>query len=611
MCGRANLTKGDMSNFENSKFFWACRRLALACEPQMEAAPAPDVVRAFARESEAWRDLLGRRRAEAQTIVAQCQRAFDGLRKTARSSSSDTGGNALVPAGTYGDPSEEQQPPRPPVSACAAALEASPSSTQDATAPSLAELQKLTAELLRERDELQRRMFTLECKPSDKLGVAPGVQEPAPAPCIKIHADRSSLRRVEGCQGAGMLHTTRRSAPEPGWQRVGSDSGAKCGWKMDFAHYRRVRICKAQLREVTLNNNQGGTHPGDRMTRHCSPAPPAAEQKAPDAVPHDAVYPAIHKALSARAKRLDRDPNLCPGSVPAENLEPAETLEQSASTPAPSSTAVESEHGDAVAQNAKLAEEGDAHALADSRACDGGEDCRAQGNGATLPLEEEAAGARADALPSTMPASGSRGPTGGATMCKDDAGRADAASASAAQPLEQEASTTEMAVQLWQQHHEAAACSLQTAARRHLGAFVAQVHRTRVATRTSRCCAQILPEGRATRAVRCCRGCAAADTHFLPSAFTWPLHILCLQTLMLPSPELHTNSCPNCTPPPVLPPLPLCSDGRAWPSSPRAGDSPTAHDDRLVSSTRARIHACTCTRDTHNRSNARTHKRSH
>ena len=450
----------------------------------MEAAP--DVVRVYARESQACRDLLGRRRAEAQKIVAQCQRALDGLRQRARSSRSDTDGTASVPAGACGNPSEE---PCLPVSACAAASEASllPASTQEATClggPSLAELQELTTELLREREELRRRMLVLECKPSDKPGIASVVQEPD----NKIHADRSALRRVEGCHGIGrMLQTARNSAPESGWQRVGSGSGAKFGSNMDLAHHRRVRICKAQLKEVTFKNGEGWTQPGGRTSQNCFPTPSAAEQKAPDAVSHDAVYPAIHKALSARAKRLDRDPNLCPGSAPAQKPE------QSAPTHAWSSTVVESEDGGASVQHesCKLVEDDDADGLADLRGCDVGENCRAQGNGATVVLEEEEeeGDAAADALSSTMPASG------GATICQADAGRSDTASACGAQPVKQAALTTTMAVQIWQQHHKAAACSLQTATRRHLGAFVAHVHRTSLATRIFQCCVHIMHEG--------------------------------------------------------------------------------------------------------------------
>ena len=421
----------------------------------MAGEPASDFVRDFARESQAWRHLLSRKRAEANKIVGQCQSALDCLRQIACGGrSNDTCGDVIASAGSHNHHGEEQAPCCPPLSTCAGATSEDPPQG----GPSLVELQKLTTELLREREELHHRMLELERKPFEqKMGVA-NVTGHAPAPhTTNIQGDTSSLLGIEGCHGTErMLHSARRSAPEQGWQRVASGNGGANisvkGSHMDFARHRRVRICKDQLKEIAFKHNEGWTHsdPGNILKHDVSHALHAGERNTPDAVPHGDVYPAIQKALSARAKRLDRDPIHCTASGPAE------AQQRSALTPTVSPAAVESieiaQGDDVLAQHVKGAEEdkAQAHACADSRAGNPG--------------------------------------AAGAKKSRDDDRHAHADSACCEKPVKQMTSTTELAVHSWQQqHYEAAACRLQRAARRFLGASLSHCSRARTHTHTH-CC---------------------------------------------------------------------------------------------------------------------------
>ena len=470
--------------------------------PDMAGEPASDVVRDFARESQAWRHLLSRKRAEAKKIVGQCQSALDGLRQLACGGrNNETCGDVIATAGSHNHDGEEQAPCCPPLSACAGATSEAPQG-----GPSLVELQKLTTELLREREELHRRMLELERKHFEqKVGVAANVQGHGAAPhTTNSQGDTSSLLGIEGRHGTErMLHSARRSAPEPGWQRVSSGNGGANilvkGSHMDFARHRRVRICKDQLKEIAFKHNAGWTHsdPGNMSKQDGSLALHAGERNTPDAVPYGDVYPAIQKALSARAKRLDRDPIHCTASGPAE------TLQRSALTPAVSSAVVASidiAQGDDVVAHVKLAEEDEAqeHACADSRACNpaADRDCRLRGNGATMISEETVA---ADALElTTMPALDVPSLQAAvAKKSKNDGRHAHADSACGEQPVKQLTSTTELAVHSWQQQqYEPAACCLQTAARRILGASSSHCSRARAHTHTDtllrphtlRCC---------------------------------------------------------------------------------------------------------------------------
>jgi hypothetical protein len=417
----------------------------------MAGEPASDFVRDFARESQAWRHLLSRKRAEAYKIVGQCQSALDGLRQIAcGDKNNETCGDVIASAGSHNHHGEEQTPYCPPLSTCAGATSEAPPQG----GPSLVELQKLTTKLLREREELHHRMLELERMPFEQKMSVANVPGHAPAPHTNIQGDTSSLLRIEGCHGTErMLHSARRSAPEPGWLRVASGNGGANisvkGSHMDFARHRRVRICKDQLKEIAFKHNEGWTHsdPGNMLKQDGSHALHAGERNTPDAVPHGDVYPAIQKALSARAKRLDRDPIHCTASGPAE------AQQCSALAPTVSSAAVESieiAQGDYVlAQHVKGAEEDEAqeHACADSRAGNPG--------------------------------------AAGAKKSKDDGRHAHADSACGEKPVKQMTSTTELAVHSWQQqHYEAAACRLQRAARRFLGASLSHCSRARTHTHT-------------------------------------------------------------------------------------------------------------------------------
>jgi len=202
---------------------------------------------------------------------------------------------------------------------------------------SVEELQALTTELLREREVLQRRQLDLERKLSSNAsrGVLAAmhdgddVENQPPA----SSAGRRSATRV--------VPPVRKSAPE--YCAATGDGVASmqiAGSQIEFVQPSRVRVCKSRLQELTFSSTAGSARSrasGDAAKGvHLSAA---AHAQAVMTSTDNEVYPAIQRALSARARRVDLCPPptsnaAVPGPAPARALAhmPAARVSSAAST---------------------------------------------------------------------------------------------------------------------------------------------------------------------------------------------------------------------------------------------------------------------------------------
>jgi len=309
------------------------------------------------------------RGVEARSIVEKSQHALDHLRAAARSGQDrQTTARAAAPADLQGGRCPAAAKPTAPrrvawadslsagtgdqgngnSDSVGGTLREPASKPADPKYNSVEELQALTTELLREREVLQRRQLDLERKLSSNAsrGVLAAVHDGDDVenqPPASFAGIRSATRVVQ---------PVRKSAQECCARAATGDGVASmqiAGSQIEFVQPSRVRVCKSRLQELTFSSTAGSARSrasGDAAKGvHLSAA---AHAQAVMTSTDNEVYPAIQRALSARARRVDLCPPptsnaAAPGPAPARTLAhlPAARVSSAASTSCATLHAVE------------------------------------------------------------------------------------------------------------------------------------------------------------------------------------------------------------------------------------------------------------------------------